>query len=89
MWVKRHQVPMTPAFALTEYKALGSTYQNAVLDLARYSKAHGEDASHKRYCSNYVQLTRLGLLEGVHLLQPITFSDLDNKPHHQLRDEDH
>ena len=80
-------VPMSPAFALTEYKVLGSTYQNVVLDLYRSSKVRGQDASHKRYCSVYVQLTRLRSLEGLHLLQPLSLDDLNNQPHPKLRDE--
>jgi hypothetical protein len=89
MWVRRHQVPMAPAFALTEYKVLGSTYSDAVLDLRRQSRADGVDALHKRYCSVYVQLTRPQLLLGTWLLESVTLADLDNKPHPQLRDEDH
>jgi hypothetical protein len=80
---------MAPAFALTEYKVLGSTYSNAVLDLHRQSRADGVDALHKRYCSVYVQLTRPQLLLGTWLLESVTLADLDNKPHPQLRDEDH
>jgi hypothetical protein len=60
MWIRRHQVPMSPAFALTEYKVQGSTYRYAVLDLARRTYGMGEDAVHSRHCSSYnVQLSRL------------------------------
>ena len=89
MWVARHQVPMSPAFALTEYKVQGSQYRNAVLDLSRQSKARTVDASHKRNCSVNVQLSRLESFGGVHLLEPVTLDDLDNQPHPELRDEDH
>jgi hypothetical protein len=80
---------MSPAFGLTEYKVLGSTYKNAVLDLRRHSKVLGEDASHKRNCSVYCQLSRLQSKKGLQLLQRLSLSDLDNKMHPQLRDEDH
>ena len=83
----KSSVPMSPAFALTEYKVLGSTYQNVVLDLYRSSKVRRQDASHKRYCSVYVQLTHLRSLEGLHLLQPLSLDDLNNQPHPKLRDE--
>ena len=89
MWVKRLQVPVSPAFALTEYKVQGSTYQNVVLDLHRPSKPHGQDGSHKRYCSVYVQLTRPRSLKGLHLLQPLSLDDLGNQLHPKLQDEDH
>ena len=64
MWIKRLQVPMSPAFALTEYKVQGSTYRTAVLDLSRHSNARGEDAVHARHCSIYVQLSRLKTMSG-------------------------
>jgi len=47
------------------------------------AKASGEEGSQKQYFSVYVQLTRLGLMKGVQLLQPIKLSDLNNKMHGQ------
>ena len=88
MRVTRHQVPIGPAFALTEYKVQGSTYDYAVLDLSRKSRAYKENALHKRYCSVYVQLSRLRSLRGLHLLQPLTLNDLQNKMHRKLHEED-
>lgn len=89
MYITRRQVPVSPAFALTEYKALGSTYQNALLDLSWPSKYHSEEkASHKQYCSVYVQLFRLQSKNGLILLQPLTFSDLNVKMHPKLHEED-
>ena len=88
MWVQRHQVPMAPAFAVTEYKAQGSTYRYAMLDLSRKDNARGEDAVHARHCSVYVQLSRLRLMEGVWLLEPVKLSDLCHKVHRELVAED-
>ena len=88
MWVQRHQVPMAPAFAVTEYKAQGSTYRYAMLDLSRKDNARGEDAVHARHCSVYVQLSRLRLMEGVWLLEPIKLSDLWHRVHRELVAED-
>ena len=79
MWIRRHQVPMSPAFALTEYKVQGSTYRYAVLDLARQTYGTGEDAAQPRYCSGYVQLSRLQMMDNLWLLEPITLSDFRNK----------
>jgi hypothetical protein len=80
--VRRTQVPMCPAFSLTDYKVQGSTLSNAVLDLKHDPRARGQDA-HKKYCSNYVQLSRLRTL-GLHLLQSITMEDLQFRPDERL-----
>lgn len=81
--VRRTQVPMCPAFSLTDYKVQGSTLTNAVLDLRHDSSARGQD-SHKKYSSNNVQLSRLRSLEGLHLLQSITMEDLQFRPDERL-----
>jgi hypothetical protein len=81
--VRRTQVPMCPAFSLTDYKVQGSTLTDAVLDLKHDPSARGQDA-HKKYCSNYVQLSRLRSLEGLHLLQSITIEDLQFRPDERL-----
>jgi hypothetical protein len=88
MWVRRLQVPMSPAFALTEYKVQGSTYAHAVLDLSRPSMARGKDAAHNRYCSVYVQMTRMGFMKKLRLLQPVKLSDFANRMHPELVEED-
>ena len=81
--VRRKQVPMCPAFSLTDYKVQASTLGTAVLDLKHDPSARGQDA-HKKYCSNYVQLSRLRSLEGLHLLQSITMEDLQFRPDERL-----
>ena len=88
MSIRRHQAPVSPAFSLTEYKVLGWTYRKAVLDLSQRSQARGDNAKHKRYCSFYVQLSRLQSEEGVQLLQPLTLRDINYQMHPQLREED-
>jgi hypothetical protein len=88
MYITRHQVPISPAFALTEYKVQSSTYGNAVLDLRRQFKPREAEAFHKEYCTINVQLSRLRTRKGVHLLQPISLSDLDIRMHPLLYKED-
>lgn len=88
MYITRHQVPMTLAFALTQYKVQGSTYRIAVLDLHRSSRDRYRESPHQRYCSVYVQLSRLTSLDGLWLLEPITLNDIDNKMHPELHEED-
>jgi hypothetical protein len=73
--VHRTQVPICPVFSLTDYKVQGSILTNAVLDLKHDPSTRGQD-SYKKYCSNYVQLSRLRSLQGLHLLQSITIEDL-------------
>src|SRR5438046_10549089 len=80
MSVTRHQVPVTPAWAITEYKAEGSTYDRVTVDLHWHNISSKDGSSHKRYCSSYVQLTRTRYLQGLSLLQPVTLKDLSGKP---------
>jgi hypothetical protein len=84
--VRRRQVPMCPAFSLTDYKVQASTLTTAVLDLKNDPTARGQDG-HKKYCSTYVQLSRLRSLHGVHLLQRIDMQDLRFQPDDQLKVE--
>ena len=88
MSVTRHQVPVTPAWAITEYKAEGSTYDRVTVDLHWENISSKDGPSHKRYCSSYVQLTRTRSLQGLSLLQPVTLKDLSGKPDKLLVVED-
>lgn len=88
MSITRHQVPVTPAWAITEYKVQGSTYEAVTLDLHRQSISSKDGSSHKRYCSCYVQLTRVRSLQGLSLLQPVTLNDFNAKPDKLLLVED-
>jgi hypothetical protein len=86
--VVRHQVPVTPAWAMTDYKVQGATYDNITVDLHRSDNNKNKETRHKRYCSNYVQLTRTKSLQGLNLLQPVTLADLNVKPSPLLVQED-
>lgn len=77
---------MCPAFCLTDYKVQGSTLESAILDLKDDSPAQGQDC-HKKYCSTYVQLSRLQSLRGLQLLQKIEMKDLRFRPDPQLLTE--
>ena len=81
--VRRKQVPMCPAFSLTDYKVQGSSFSSAVLDLHDDSSARGRDPHHK-FTSRYVQLSRLRSRRGVHLLRKITIEDLQFRPDNRL-----
>ena len=56
--ISRLQLPITLGFALSDYKVQGATFESAVVDLKRQSKVFAA-AGHKRFCSTYVQLSRL------------------------------
>ena len=84
--VRRKQLPMCPAFCLTDYKVQGSTLSEAVLDLKNDPTRRGWD-SHRRYCSIYVQLSRLRSFNGLHLLQKISMEDIEFKPDARLLSE--
>lgn len=84
--VRRKQVPLCPAFCLTDYKVQGSTLTSAILDMKVNPKAPGQD-HHKKFCSTYVQLSRLRSLRGLYLLQKLEIEDLIFRPDPQLLDE--
>jgi hypothetical protein len=66
---------MCLAFGLTNYKVQGLTPITAVLDLKDNPTAKGQDG-YKKYCSTYVQLSRLRSLDGLHFLRGINMEDL-------------
>lgn len=68
-------MPICPAFCLTDYKVQDSTLPAAVLDLKNDPARRGQD-SHRKYCSLYVQLSRLRSFQGLYLLQNITTDHL-------------
>lgn len=84
--VRRKQIPICPAFCLTDYKIQGATLDSAILDLKNDRRNRRYDP-HRKYCSTYVQLSRLRSLNGLHLLQPICMSDIEQRPDPQLLQE--
>jgi hypothetical protein len=84
--VRRRQVPMCPAFSLTDYKVQGSTLTAAILDLKDDPSSKGQD-HHRKFCSFYVQLSRTPSLDGLHLLQKLDMKDLQFRPSPQLLTE--
>jgi hypothetical protein len=77
--VRRRQVPICPAFCLTDYKVQSLTLQTAVLDLKNDSSIKGR-GEHKQFFSTNVQLSRPRSLHGLHLLRRIDMSDLRFHP---------
>jgi hypothetical protein len=77
---------MSPAFCLTDYKVQGSTLDSAILDLKDDPTMRGRDR-HQKFCSTYVQLSRLRTREGLHLLQEIEMKDLKFEPDSRILTE--
>jgi hypothetical protein len=84
--VRRKQVPMCPAFCLTDYKVQGLTLTSAILDLKDDPSIRGLDR-HRKFCSTYVQLSRLRSSKGLHLLQRLDMKDLQFGPDPRLHIE--
>ena len=80
--IRRKQVPTCAAFSLTDYKVQGQTFPEAILDLKNNTGTRGRD-SHRKFCSRYVQLSRLTSFAGLHLLQRLDI-DISGGPHELL-----
>ena len=79
--IRRQQVPMSPAFCLTQYRVQGLTLEKGVLDM----KAEPRRTCHEKCTSNYVLTGRQKTSADVHLLQKIDMSDLLFQPDPRLK----
>ena len=82
--VNKYQIGLIPSFAFIEYKVQVATFEFVVLDLRKKSKKRG-GKSYKRFCSTYVQLSWLQILQSIILLKKINFDNIDNKPYDKLQ----
>ena len=78
MFIRRHQVLISFIIILTKYKVQDSMYQKMMLDLWWQCETSKKKASHKQYCSVYIQLSHLQSLKNVQLLQFLTLSNINN-----------
>jgi len=74
---KRKQLPLLPAFALTDYKAQGKTLSRVIIDLQ----------SCKRISSVYVMLSRATSLDGLLILRPFDHRKLRSHSSGDFRKE--
>jgi hypothetical protein len=81
--VRRTQVPLTPAFAITDYKSQGGTMMELETSLA-FSKMK-KGSSHYKWTSLNVQLRRLVSFAGLGLMEEITMDDVQYRPDPQLQ----
>ena len=72
--IRRHQVPIQPAYAITAHRAQGQTYTHVVVDL---QNAMSIEAA-------YVMLSRATNLNGILILRPFNFRRI----HQPSRDTD-
>ena len=86
----RTQIPLTPAFAITNYKSEGETIPSGILDLkisSTKTDTSRPKINHKHYTSLNVQLGRITSLAGLWLREPIQLSDVQYKPDPALQVE--
>jgi hypothetical protein len=83
--VRRTQVPLTPAFATTDYKAQGASLEELETSLAFSKLKRG--SNHYKWTSLNVQLRRLCSFAGLCLREEITMEDVQYKPDEQLLTE--
>jgi ATP-dependent exoDNAse (exonuclease V) alpha subunit len=80
--VRRSQVPLTPAFAMTDYKAQGATLKELETSLTFSKMKRG--SNHYKWTSLNLQLRRLSSFAGLCLSEEITMEDVRYKPDEQL-----
>jgi hypothetical protein len=79
----RSQVPVSPGFAITDFKCQGRSVDRAVVDIKptlRKNLTKRPDVSHKYYTSLNVQLGRVRSLSGLWLRERISLEDVSHKP---------
>ncbi len=62
--LNKKQIGISPGFTYIEYKVQGATFKSAILNL-QHKTIKLTAKSHKRFCSIYVQLSRVQSLKGV------------------------
>jgi hypothetical protein len=75
--IKRSQVPIVPAFAMTAHKAQGQTLSTAIVDL---QSCRGTEAP-------YVMISRMTSLEGLFILRPFQIKKIQSRPSEDMRRE--
>jgi hypothetical protein len=69
--VSQYQVPLAPAFCLTDFKAQGQTFEHLIIGLCQPS-----DSIQLNMHNMYVTFSRLRSLNGLIILQDITIQDI-------------
>jgi hypothetical protein len=64
--LRRANIPLVPAFAITHYKAQGQSYTVCIVDLLPPKTQHRDET----WFSWYVMLSRLRTRKGLYILRP-------------------
>jgi ATP-dependent exoDNAse (exonuclease V) alpha subunit len=75
--IRRTQLPISPAFAMTAHKAQGQTVQQAIVDIQSCQSVE----------SVYVMLSRVTTLEGLAILRPFDKQKIQNRMSEDRRKE--
>ncbi|OSC96122.1 hypothetical protein PYCCODRAFT_1379688, partial [Trametes coccinea BRFM310] len=75
--VVRHQLPLIPAYAFTDYKSQGRSLTKAIVDIESARTLQGV----------YVMLSRVRTSRGLLILRPFSTSKLCSRLSQELRDE--
>ncbi len=78
IFVQRIQIFIISIFAITKYKAQKSIFNTTIFDLKIKSKKQSENNHHK-FCSTYVQLSRLRIFFEFHILEFFIMNDFKHE----------
>jgi hypothetical protein len=78
IFVQRTQILIISIFAITKYKAQRSIFNTTILDLKIKLKKQSENSHHK-FCSTYVQLSRLRTFFELHILESLIMNDFKHR----------
>lgn len=75
LFIKRTQLPLIPAFALTTHKCQGQTLRRAVIDLDVPSSQKKKEVAHA-----YVPLSRCATMQQIGIIRDFPISAIQVKP---------
>ena len=81
---RRFQIPCTPGFAITDYRAQGKTFDNITIDFTTKARNLSQ---HKIFCFLYVALSRCRTGSEVSLLTPLSIGQFLSRPSNLLSKE--
>jgi hypothetical protein len=82
-FVQRTQIFIISIFAITKYKTQKSIFNTTILDLKIKLKKQNENNHHK-FCSTYVQLSRLRTFFELHILEFLIMNDFKHRSNLEL-----
>ena len=80
--IRRRQIPCSAAFAITDYRSQGRTFNQVILDFESANKK--TEGGHRTFTAVYVALSRTGSISGLSFLRGFSQSTFLVKPDPQL-----